>query len=238
MSELSAFFSAMKPLLRGQHDAARVEAALGPASPDTAALGFYAVLMERNACKAMRELYPAVPAAAERHRPGLWAELVHDFVRERPARGHHPDAVGEGFADWLAGRGAAGGGELPALLVELADFHTVQLRAATAPDPAPGDDGFDRTLFVRLYMHPIPAVAEALRQGGAGATLPDPSLTPLVVVRPRGGAEVRLLSADPATLVALARRAGTEVPDAFDRVPAAAVESALGKLVQRGILCD
>jgi hypothetical protein len=234
VNELRQFFEQMKPLLRGDTDARSVERRLGPATPEDG-LAFYRVLMERNAFKAMRELFPAVPAAAERHRPGMWAELVRAFVQEHPAGGRHPDGVGAGFASWLCARRAFHPDE-PVPLSELADFHAAQLRAATAPDPCDDDDGFDRTIHVRLYTHPVPAIAQALLTGPTGAALPEASVTPLVIHRHRRDGGVRCFVPAPAALIALARRAGTPVPHAFDLVPGAAVEAALRGLVARGVL--
>lgn len=232
--DLSAFFQVVPAFLAGSRSAAQVEAQLGPCPSGTEALAFYRTLMERNAFKLLREIFPSVRAALVSEDPGRWRTVVQEFAAAHPCGHWNPNEFGAPFPEYL--RQAAGRGEVPDLVAELADYHLVQYRVSVAPAATESDDGWDRTLFIRQYTHPVAAYAAAVERGPGPVALPSPQPTIVLVYRAKD--RVHWLHPTPPQLAALARRRGLELPLPLAQLDPTAVEEADGQLVGYGVFSD
>ncbi len=235
MSELDRFFATIEPFVFGASGVEQVERELGRSASGSTNLDFYRVLVGRNLDKILRELFAPLRILVEREHPGLWPSLVRDYALAHPPRARDPNWFGEAFADWLVARREAGG-ELSALYEELADYQFTRFMAASGPDLAADDEGFERRIFVRHYSHPIAAFVPLILRDAAAA-LPEPRPTTLVIARclhPPFAVLTRAASL--AELAALARREGLDLPPALAALPASTRVEADAALVERGIL--
>lgn len=233
MMQLQRFFATMRPFLAGEIGTDAVEAALGPSPSGSSALGFYQVLAHRNVAKAMRELYPSLPALAARIRPGLWTELIHRYVRRHPPAGHHPDDIGRHFAAFMDEAASDEVPDVPPWLVECADLHRCQLAAATAETDADLGDGVDERLFIRQYRFDV----VALVADSTGVDLDQVERpTPVLIFRSWRDRRVYTLRPRPIHLFALGRRQSLPVTSALDTVSSSALDHAERWLIAKGVL--
>ncbi len=231
---LHAFFDAMGPMLSGRTSAAEVEAELGATSPSgTENLGFYAVLVERNHFKILRDLFGPIRTLALRRSDTLWGRLVRDYTRKHPAGHWDPNRFGASFSEYLANLRQRHG-ELPTLFEELADYLYIRHLAYSSPDE-PGD-GFETRLFVRQYSHAVPDVLDALARDPE-ADLPGAKPIVVIVYRHARHRELRTFYPSAAGLGALARRQGVDsMPEMFKALPAQTLDAAEANLVEHGVL--
>ncbi len=225
---LHAFFSTMGPFLRGARSVVEVERTLGLSRSGTAALDFYRVLVARNDAKILREICPSLHTLARR--AGRWQELVRDYVAAHPPCGGDPNRAADALPEYLRSRA-----DVDPLWSELADYHVARVQAHHAPEGDRDDDGFDRRLFVRQYMHPVPAIVDALARG-QDVTLPQPRPTIVVVFRDTRTLRVRRLAPSAAGLAALARREGLGLPPPLSGLPSAVIDAAERGLERDGVL--
>lgn len=227
---LSAFFQEVPRFLAGEQSAADLEAALGSSPSGTEALGFYRTLMERNAFKLLREIFPGVRALLVAQDPDLWTRLVLDFSRKHPCGHWNPNLFGEPFSDFLR---EAGDAVHPAA-AEVADYHYIQYLVSAA-QRRPDDDGWDRTIFIRQYTHAVSAYVAGLGQGPGPDEPPEPKPTIVLVYRGLHSEQVHWLHPTPPQLAAVARRRGLPLPPALRELPPKIVDDAAAQLVDYGL---
>lgn len=229
--ELQRFFSAMRPFLLGEDDAAAVQGRLGPSPSGAEALDYYRTLIDRNHHKILGDIFDTVRAACLAAHPELWSQLVRDYVGARLTATHDPNDFGAAFPAFVAEYRSWP--ESPASLgsraAELADYHWCLHRCGVAPDVEPGDDGIDRRLFMRQYSFDVPTARRRVSRGEL--PIDDTSLdgdTFVVVFRHLHSRRVEVLRATLPQLQVIAARAGVGETDSAELTDATASLRELG----------
>lgn len=215
---LETFFNAWSDLLRGETDAAGVEAVLGPSPSGTEAVAWCQRLYHHHREVTLRQLFPHVAALVDTAR---WTALVADYARAHPATGSEQRRWGHAFPAFLAAYPHVP--DAPAL----ADLAILAEARRTARFAA---DDLARVVTVALH-HDAPTAERAIRAGEPRVPAPRPTL--LVVYRAWNGEDVRELPLDAPKLVALLRWRGDPVPAPLREVP---TEDATILLRSRGVL--
>ena len=231
---LPDFFAQMEPFLLGRQSADALEEQLGPSPSGTTNLAFYRTLIDRNFHKIMRLLFPTVKVLAQRAREGMWTELVREYVAAHPPRGcRDPNRMGASFSEFLTRRREEGG-ELSAVVEEMAEYHWIDYLAKTATDVEDGD-GFERRVFVRQFTHPIPTFMKAINED-SDAEIPAPRPTIVILYRTWTDGAVRILYPRAETMAVFARRQGLELPPPLAALDEEAVIQTERSLVEMGLL--
>lgn len=175
-SKLALFFTSVVPFLRGEGSADGLLAALGPSPSGRARVELYPWLVQGSLDRILDDLFPALRAACELIRPGLFRDLQREYAAAQPPRHFELYRWGEGLSDFVAewARREA----LPGHLEEVADFHYTRYRLLTA-DVAPHEQRLDETLHVRQYAFETPAFVVEAERGVARAA---PAAVPKVYV--------------------------------------------------------
>ncbi|MEM7151349.1 MAG: hypothetical protein AAF799_00835 [Myxococcota bacterium] len=230
---LPEFFAQMRPYLSGERPLPAVVEALGASPSGDDNFAFYRVLAERNLFKILFELYRPLRTLIVRQRSAdTWRQLVREYVDTHLPAGHHPNAAGAAFSEFLAARRQRDDSQ-PTSWEEIADFCWTRTYVVSAPDGP--DDGFDQRLHVRQYTHPISQIVTLLERD-AEAELPEPAPELLLIYRHWETLETRLFRPSAAGLVALAVRQGLPVPEPLAVVPDDHVAIAQEQLVAHGVL--
>lgn len=231
---LGQFYAEITTLLFGESSVEAVEQRLGPSASGSDNLDFYRVLVGRNFDRILRELFPSVCTLVTRDHPGLWPELVADYLRVNQTAPRDPNLYGLGFSDYLAARRSEREQYSPAL-EELADYHMCSYLAGAAPDPGAGD-GFELRLFVRGYTFEVSKIVRALASDRA-ATLPEPRPATVFIHRGlRSPHTVRVHWPTAPQLAALARRQGLALPPSLAGLGAVELDEGLAQLIDAGVL--
>lgn len=239
-TQVERSYAALAPFLFGEHDVATLEAELGASPSGSANLDFYRVLVARNLNKILSELFPLIRALMQREHPQLWPKLIQDFARAHPSEARDPNRLGLHLPEYLSTRRARRS-EYSALYEELADYQMCRYLAASAPEPTPGEDGFEERVFIRGYTHPVPEIVAALGRDPA-AQLPEPRPVTLLVYRslhpPRriAFAGLRTHTPDLEEVAAIAKRQGLTLAGPLAQVDAEGLARGLARLVERGVL--
>ena len=226
------FYARMKPYLQGTRDLEQTREALGASPSGDHDFSFYRVLAERNLFRILRDLYAPLRTLVLRDDPEGWGPMVREFALAHPGGGHHPNALGEPFSEFLAERRERVP-EQPVVYEEIADYCWVRQFVYSAPDTQ--DDGFEQRLFVRQYTHRVHDLVATLERDPK-APLPEPTPVVLLVYRHWRSLETRLFQPSAAGLVALARRQGQPVPEPLRAIPAEHVDVADAQFVEHGVL--
>jgi len=231
---LPGFFDQMESFLLGRQTAAELEGRLGPSPSGTANLAFYRTLIDRNFHKIMRLLFPTVKVLANRAREGMWSELVREYVAAHPPRGcRDPNRMGASFSEFLTRRREEGG-ELSAVVEEMAEYHWIDYLAKTATDVEDGD-GFERRVFIRQFAHPIPTFMKAINEDSA-TKIPAPQPTIVILYRSLTHGAVRILYPRAETMAVFARRQGLDLPPPLAALDPETVKLTEARLVEMGLL--
>ena len=235
---LSRFFAEIVPYVMGTQSADDLEARLGTSVSGRSHLEVYGGVVQKNVAAALAASYPAVKHAADNLRPGLWRSLVRELFAAYPPRHFDPNRVGEPFTEFLQARRARDP-QFPAFFEELADYNWIRFRATTSREA-----GRERTVFIRLYTHAVPAYARAVEDPEPDAApppaLPEPAPVTVIVYRSPTTLRAQILYPSQPQLVALARhdrelppelRAAVEISDE-------ALDAAEGELRRLGVIAE
>jgi hypothetical protein len=231
---LDRFFDAMEPFLEGASGVQTVVARLGPSPSGPERLALYAELVRRQRRDVLDGLFPAVRAACDAVRAGLWGDLVREYVRVHPPRHWEPNHFGEAMSDFLSER-RAGDPSLPAYLEELADYEFVRFIAGVRDVSASDGVGLENGLFVRRYDFDVVEYVDRVVRSTSGGTPPAaPACEPATLVIGWSYTERRVLTlrVSLAALAAIAGRALRSAP----AVESIAITAADEHLVRIGLL--
>ncbi|KIG13445.1 hypothetical protein DB30_08072 [Enhygromyxa salina] len=232
---LERFYGEIAPFLFGETSVGAVEQRLGRSASGSDNLEFYRVLVRRNFDRILSELFVSVHTLVTRDHPGLWPQLVSDYLQANQTGPRDPNLFGLAFSDFLAARRDQGGGYSPAL-EELADYHMCSYLAASAQDDPEEGDGFEVRLFVRGYTFPVIEIAKALAKDRA-TPLPEPRPATLFIYRSLHPPHaVRIHWPTAPQLAALARRQGVALPASLSGFEVDAVDDGLAQLISAGVL--
>jgi len=206
-SELTRFFAAWVPVLRGESSVAECRQTLGSSRSAPADLAFYRVLMERNAAHLLSALFPATRAAVIEHLPGCWLSWVADYARTTECAHWNPNEWGRAFPDFIAEL-ALMDETLPAAIVELADYEWLNyaIGAGVDPERANGSTSEPPSYAVRQYDFDVPRLAREQRRGASWSTS-QPSPVIVIVYRDPETEHARVYYPSRAALLVLADRA-------------------------------
>ena len=231
MTGLRAFFGAMDGLLAGRMTGSDVEASLGPSPSGAAGFALYAELVRRQHAQLLDALFPSVARAANELRAGRWRALQTAYTHAHPPRHWEPNAFGALFPDFLESL-AQRDPSIPGYLAELADLEFLEWQVTVAPRTSriPGEDA---TLHVRRYDHDVLAY-RSRSHADCGHTGPAKRAITLLICRTHTTDTPFLLHPSAAALVAIARRAGSEIPEGAPS--GTLVDEAERELVAWGVL--
>ena len=221
---LSAFFDAMRGALRGELDAAELEARCGPSS-DRARLARVVRMVHAGRARILRELYVATRHALGEQR--FDAALRAHLGRERGAEADYA-ALALGFPETLRAR------ETPAWVVEVADWEEAlhRLRVVGAPAPRGAVKG---PAIVRRYTFDVPGWVRDARQGERPLE-PAPAPTTVLLHRAPASGRPRWLFPGAAERAALADGWGELDAAAREAIGPAILEAGRATLRRRGLL--
>ncbi|PRQ06114.1 hypothetical protein [Enhygromyxa salina] len=231
---LDRFYAEITPFLFGESSVDAIEQRLGASASGSDNLDFYRVLVGRNFDRILSELFVSVHTLVTRDHPGLWPQLVSDYLRINQTAPRDPNLYGLAFSDFLAARRAERG-EYSAVLEELADYHMCSYLAASAP--AGETDGFEARLFVRGYTFPVTKIVKALALDRA-TPVPEPQPATMFIYRSLHPPHaVRIHWPTAPQLAALAGRQGLALPASLAQLDADALDHGLAQLIAAGVLC-
>jgi hypothetical protein len=227
---LDDFFRHTVSMLRGQEDAAAVEAALGPCETGTDALQYYGLLQRVHRERQLAELFPTTKARIETRGTDAWRNTVGAYLVDHPPSHWSLPHIGATFADWLFEHDDDG-----ALLGPLTDWMWVRWRARQASDAFEGD-GLEVRLFVRSFGVDPMHVSKSIRANPSAPI--EATQTTLLIWRREDTLHVRNRVPSLADIAVLWQRSGQSLQGPLAAISRAELETSEARMRKEAILVD